>query len=238
MVCRLTEIQQTRIKNQNQNRQRNNISHALIISKIEIQKHCRKKYPRYNVFVDGIYKLSVNEDTLIKYKLSSGTEISDENLNDIRIYDEFVYAKSLSLDFLSYRIRTEKEIRKKLVSKDISEKTIVETISYLKSIKLINDFEFAQKLIADKQKLKPSGKRILSQKLFQMGIDKVTREDVLDDYFKINDEKQLAIESINNYLRKLKDLDNFNKKKKAYSYLVRKGFQYEIINEVINQIFQ
>lgn len=234
-MMKLLQIQRKKL---NQNSQRNNLDFALIISKIELQKHCKKKYPRYNVFVDGIYKLSLNDDTILKYKISSGSEINDENLNQIRFYDEFVYAKSLALDFLSYRIRTEKEIRKKLISKDVSNKTIGDTILYLKSINLINDLEFAQKLINDKQKLKPSGRKILSQKLFQMGVDKVTREIALDDYFKNNDEKQLALESINHYLVKLKNLDNYNKKKKAYNFLMRKGYEYDTINEVINQIFQ
>ncbi|MBK8980736.1 MAG: hypothetical protein IPM38_00060 [Ignavibacteria bacterium] len=61
------------------------------ISRIEKQK---KEKQRCNIFIDGIFSAGLYEDTIVKFGLRSGDEISEKEFEKIREYDEFNYAKS------------------------------------------------------------------------------------------------------------------------------------------------
>jgi regulatory protein len=207
----------------------------MIITKIENQK---KNKERFNVFIDGQFACGINGDTLVKFGLSTNDEIKEETLNDIKNFDEYLYSKKISYDFLSYRIRSVKEIKDKLKLKEISQGTIEKTIAHLKELKLLDDEEFARQLVKEKLANKPSGKAVLKQKLYQKGIPAEITKRVLEETFNDSNEKEFVKEIFNKYFGKVKGLDVFKQRKKMFDYLARKGFDFEIIKEVINENIQ
>jgi len=204
----------------------------MTITKIEKQK---KNKDRWNVFIDGAFACGVNSDTLLKFQLRSGDEIDENKLNDIQNFDEYLYSKKIAFDFLSYRIRSEKELKDKLKSKDISHTSIERTIEHLKELKLINDEEFARQLISEKLASKPAGKAVLRQKLIQKGISFKLSNEILKEYFSEDNEKEFVISNFDKYFRRVEGLDRQQKRKKMFDYLARKGFDFDIIKQVINE---
>ena len=204
----------------------------MLISKIKRQS---KNSKRVSIFIDDEFKCGLYEDTVVKYNLSTGDEISEETLDAIINFDEYLYAKKASFDLLSYRLRSEKEIKDKLKLKKISLRTIEKTIKHLKELSLLNDEEFAKQLVLENISSKPKGKNLIRQKLFQKGISKRISEQVLEDVFKSIDEKKIISELFEKYSKKVGSADIYEKKRKIFSYLARKGFDFEIINEVIQE---
>ena len=200
------------------------------ITRIEKQKKNRK---RWNIYVDDDFFCGLYEDTILKYGLRRNDDISETMLNEIKDFDEYIYGKKISYDYLSYRIRTVSEIRQKLKSRKISGKTIDKILLHLNELGLTNDEEFAKQLIKEKISRKPIGKKLLKQKLFEKGVPKAVGEDVLEKIFKDVDEKELAIENFKKYFPKIKGRDKKEQKKMTFDYLARKGFDYDVINEVI-----
>jgi regulatory protein len=204
----------------------------MIISKIEKQKKDRK---RYNIYLEGEFFCGLYEDTILKYGLAAGDGVSEAELNDIREFDEYLYGKKAAMDYLSYRIRTNAEIRKKLRSKKLSESAIERVIGHLVDLGLLNDEEFAKQLITEKIKRKPIGRRLLKQKLFEKGVPAVTGELVMERIFSEINEKDLALWNFTKYYKKVKDLEISERKSKVFDYLARKGFDFDIVNEVIRE---
>lgn len=204
----------------------------LIISKISRQKKDRK---RYNVDLDGEFYCGLYDDTILKYQLAAGDEVTEEKITEIRDFDEYIFGKKIAFDYLSYRIRSVDEIKKKLKAKKISENIISKVISHLEELKLVDDEQFATQLAREKIKNKGIGKKVLLQKFFQKGIPKATGEKVLAKLFEEFDEKELALRNFNKYYPKIKDKDKAEQKKKIFDYLARKGFDFDIINEVIRE---
>jgi len=204
----------------------------MTITKIEKQK---KNKDRWNVFIDGAFACGVNSDTLLKFQLKSGDEIDENKLKEIRDFDEYLYSKKIAFDFLSYRIRSEKELKDKLKGKDISHTSIERTIEHLKELKLINDEEFARQLISEKLASKPVGKAVLRQKLIQKGISFKLSDEILKEYFSEDNEKEFVISNFDKYFRRVEGLDRQQKRKKMFDYLARKGFDFDIIKQVINE---
>lgn len=200
------------------------------ITKIEKQKKDRS---RYNLYIDNEFYCGLYDDTILKYGIAAGDEISNEEIEKIRLFDEYIFGKKVSFDYLSYRIRTVSEIRKKLQSKKISSETIEKVIIHLKELGLINDEEFARQLIAEKIKNKPQGRRMLEKKLFEKGIARQTGEMVLDKLLDEDTEILLAEKVYLKLKPKLQILEPADARRKIYETLSRKGFDYDIINGII-----
>jgi regulatory protein len=204
----------------------------MVITSIEQQK---KNQKRWNIYVDGEFCCGVAEDTLLKFGLRKKDELDGKLLDKIKDFDEFVYAKKTAYDFLSYRNRSISEITKKLKSKDISTDTAQRVIKHIKELGLLNDEQFAKQLISEKLKRKPVGKKVLMQKLYQKGIDKNISTGVLEQEFTPEKEREFALENFKKLLPKIKEQDKNMQRKKTYELLARRGFNYDIITEIIHQ---
>lgn len=202
----------------------------MTITKIEKQK---KNNKRYNLYIDGEFLCGIYDDTILKFGIASGDELTEKEINDIRNFDEYMYGKKAAFDYLSYRIRSISEIRKKLKTKKLTDENIDRVITHLTELGLVNDEDFARQLVSEKIKNKPAGRRSLEQKLYEKGISKDVSESVLNSILTDESEKELALKLYEKLKPKLKGLEKQEKKKKIYETLARKGFNYDIINEII-----
>ena len=193
----------------------------MVITKIEKQK---KNSKRWNLYIDGEFACGISEDTFLNFGFRTDDVISDETLNEVKRFDEYQFAKKSALDFLSYRIRSRKEIVDKLKS-----------IAHLEKLGLINDEEFARLLVQSSTGKNPSGKSVIRQKLYKKGISKEISESVLNNIFTEKTEKSFVLDLFNKYKKKLTGLDKRQKRKKMFDYLARKGFDFDIINEILNE---
>lgn len=200
------------------------------ITKIEKQK---KNNNRYNLYIEGEFFCGLYDDTILKFGIASGDELSEAKLNEIRDFDEYIYGKKTAFDYLSYRIRTIREIKKKLKSKKLNDHIIEKVINHLTELGLVNDEEFARQLVSEKIKNKPAGRRSLQQKLFEKGISKNISESVLNTLLTEDTERELALKIYEKLKPKLKGLDKQDSRKKIFDTLARKGFDFDIINEII-----
>ena len=204
----------------------------MIITKIEKQKRNKN---RWSIYTNDEFAVGVSQDTLLNFGLRINDEITEDTIKKLVEYDEYVFAKKGILDFLSYRIRSTAEIREKLRSKNISPRTSEKVMENLRELGLINDEEFAVQLIQSYISKNPLGRKVILQKLFQKGVPKQICEKVLENIFSSLNEKELAYSNFKKYFPKLRTKDINQKKKKVFDFLARKGFDFDIINEIIKE---
>lgn len=204
----------------------------MLISKLDRQK---KNHKRYNLYLDGEFYCGLYDDTLLKYGIASGDEVTEKQIEEIRGFDEYIYGKKIAFDYLSYRIRTISEIKKRLKKAKLQDETIDKVIAHLKELKLVDDEAFARQLVAEKIKNKPSGKRMLEKKLYEMGIPKQVSEPVINELLDEETEKTLALKIYEKLLPKLQGLDRQEARQKIFAKLASRGFNFDIINEIIRE---
>ena len=204
----------------------------MTITKLEKQKKARQ---RWNIYADGEFFCGLYEDTILKFGVHVNEELSEKELEEIKSFDEYVYGKNIAYNFLAYRIRTVSEIKKMLKEKKISEKAITKVLELLEKQKLTDDVEFARALIEERLKLKPVGKKILRQKLFEKGVPKLIGEQALEKVFSGIDEKDLALANFRKYYPKIKEKEYPEQKRKVFDFLARKGFDFDVINEIMRE---
>ncbi|MBI2613713.1 MAG: regulatory protein RecX [Candidatus Levybacteria bacterium] len=148
---------------------------------------------------------------------------------------------NLALRFLSYRPRSEKEVRDRLKFKiqnskvkntTQNSKVIDEIIQKLKEKKFINDEKFAKWFVESRIRFKPRSLRLIKMELKQKGIDLETINNLqLTINSDLDQAKKLAQERIERF----KDLSKEEIYQKLGRFLASKGFNWDTIKKTIDE---
>jgi regulatory protein len=81
---------------------------------------------------------------------------------------------------------------------------------------------------------KPRGKKLLKQELWKKGIKKEIIEQVTEEL--CQDEDKSALELLEKIKKRYKDLEPKVAKRRVFSFLLRRGFSYEVTRQVLAQL--
>jgi len=196
------------------------------ITAISVQK---KDPNRVNIYLDGEFAFGVARITAAWLK--NGDELSDEKIARLIAEDTREWAYQQALLYLSYRVRSEKEIRQNLQKHEIPEDVVEETLERLRKAGLANDNEFAQSWVENRSSFRPRSRRALAMELRQKGLDDETVHSAVSGV----DEDALAYEAAQKRLGRLKGLEWNDFRKKLSEFLARRGFPYSVIAPVITR---
>jgi regulatory protein len=201
------------------------------VTKIEPQK---KNPKRWSVFLEGRFAFGLNEEVLYKYGLKEGQEIEQKKIEKIILSEIKKETKEAALKFLSYRMRSEKELRDKLRSKGFVKDIIDEVIEDLQRVNLLNDHEFASAWIRDRLSNNLRGKALLKQELYKKGIKEEIIKKILKEYFADETEElNLAKRLLEKRKRRYENLESNVAKRRISDFLLRRGFSYDIVKQVL-----
>ena len=141
-----------------------------------------KKKKLYLMELDNGDKCYITEDTIVRFMLSRDKVITQQEFDKIQAFAQFSYAKNLALYHLSFKSRTEKEVREYLNKHNIDLQIASQVISNLKEDNWINDRQYAYTIVNANQLSGDKGPYSLLQKLSQKGVVKTTVEEVLNEF--------------------------------------------------------
>ena len=203
------------------------------ITDIQVQK----KYPsRRSIFLDGRFFCGVNEDVAARFHLERGMEIDEDELKELLYEEELSKAKSYVYRILARRMYTTKEIRGKLVERGYVGKIIEDVIATLERYGYLNDRTYAEEWIESRMRSKPKGKIALRRELERKGIDRSIIEDALSQAFDESKEAEMAMDLARRKIRSYNTDDPVAAKRKLQSFLLRRGFDFETVKDVIEQV--
>ena len=199
---------------------------------MKIINYKKKKNNIYEITLSNNEKISLYDDVILKYNLLLTKELNDKLKS--KIYEENSYLESYykALKYLNSKLRTEKEIRKKL--SDYNSKIVDYTIDRLYKEGYINNKIYIKSFVNDQINFKLVGQNKIKKELLNMGLNDIE----IDEY--INSiETDIWLDKINKYiLKKINsnhNLSGLNLKHKIYQDLMIRGFKKEDINTIINE---
>lgn len=205
-----------------------------LISSISVQKRNKE---RYSIFVDEQFLLGVNEDTLIKYNLSKGTQITPLLYRKLQRAEGRFAVKKYLLKLLGRRAHARKELLQKALRKEYPREVIEAVLDTLEEKGYIDDADFARSYAADKYKLNKWGPSKIKAHLFKKGIDRSKAEKSVSKVFKNEDLRETFIHLVSKRKRHfLREEDDLKRKKKVISYLARKGYHSSDIYDNIDKL--
>lgn len=202
-----------------------------VISKISRQKNNDE---RYNIYLNEKYAFAVDESTLIKFGLTKGKILDEFEIGEITYEDEIAKAFNRALSFLSYQMRSEFEVKKKLLDTGFGESVVLEAIKKLEKLGFLDDETYSKALLETKKKTAKKGPRAIQQDLIKKGIDKETQEKVLD-LFTSEEQLNIALQLAEKAVKANQKKTPIQIKQKIQDVLLRKGYSFSIINEVLDQ---
>jgi len=196
----------------------------------------QKNQKRLNVYLDQEFGFGIDLENFTKLGLRVEQDLSDSQVEEIVKKAEFQKTLDKLLNFATLRPRSNKEIKDWLKRKKIHQSLNIELFNRLNRLDLVNDRAFALWWINQRQEFKPRGKKILSYELKLKGIDKEIIDEVLEDT--PIDEKKIAWELLEKKSYRWKSLDKKIAKQKMYQFLARKGFDWTIIEKVVEKMIK
>lgn len=183
------------------------------------------------VFLDDEFAFSMAPELWQDENLKIGMEITVSEVNRLSSKANYHKAKQKALSLLSSRSYSKKNLKKKLCEKQ-SEEIAEKAIERMEELGLVNDESYCRDFANYLFSVKKFGKKRIVSELNEKGIDKFIIEDVLEEIdFSQDFERALSIA-----LKKYRTYSEKDKNK-IYSFLLRCGYDYSIIKEVLDNMF-
>lgn len=188
----------------------------------------QKNKDRCNIFIDGEYSFSVSTETVYKFYLKTGKELSEEEITAIKEDGERTSALNRATEYLSKAYKTKKQVKDYLIKKGFSDDAVYYAVSRLMETGYINDSEYARRYFETASK--NQGKKLSAYKLMAKGV----RKDVIDEAYEkaAVPSKENAAAVAEKYMRN-KEINKENLAK-TYRYLIGRGFSYDEASEAIS----
>jgi len=148
--------------------------------------------------------------------------------------DESQRCLHAALRYLSFRPRSEAELRFRLSRRGFDGETIAHVLTKLKEQHLVDDVAFAQFWRDNRQAFSPRSRRLIEQELSSKG---VAAETIAEVTARLDDELQ-AYEAAQRKLRHAKALAYPDFCRKLGAFLRRRGFNYETIRHTIDRAWK
>lgn len=187
---------------------------------------------------EGIYKIYLEDgssfflsvDFFLEHKIRKDLTI-DEDLYKLIIEEsQFVEAYSKAISLLRRQLYTKFNLTNKLLSKEYSEEGIKKAIEYLENQGYINDEQYSEKYVLSRLKSKLDSYNGLLSKLINKGISSNIAKETLKKLYTEEVNEEIIKKSIAKMLSSNKD------KEKIISSLVRKGFRFNLIKKLMEEI--
>ena len=203
-----------------------------IITKIEVGKRNKE---RVNIYIDEEYAFSISAELIYKENIKVKDKIDVDSLKKLADEDNYIKCKNTALKTIERTYKSEKELAQKLALKGYDDHIINRTKNFMKEYNLLNDNNYATMYVKDKSR--NIGKKKIKYSLLQKGIDEEIIESELE---KINNDEVKAI-VYEMALKKYKvfskrENDNYKLTQKLYRFLMGKGYDYDLIKDVVKSI--
>ena len=141
-----------------------------------------------------------------------------------------------AIKFLSYRARSETEVRAKLAQSGFPPKIVEATLKKLRSLQLLDDESFARSFTQGRIENRGYGPLRLERELTQKGVAQRIVGRILAEAFGKQEGEERARALVEKRFRG-KDLGDAKILRRAISFLQRRGYRDAVIAEVLKRPF-
>jgi regulatory protein len=201
-----------------------------VVTAIERQRRRR----RFNVYVDGEFALALEAETLARSGLKVGTPVAGNQLLELAADDLRRRAFDAALHLLSYRPRSEHEIRTRLLRRGLPPDVVGAAVEKLRDDGLVNDAAFARAWVEGRTGASPRGRELLRRELRRKGVDAATATEAVAAVSEEEAARRAALKQV----RALRGLAYRDFRNRLAGYLQRRGFGYDVIRPIVAELWQ
>ena len=199
---------------------------------------CKKKGKSFLVETNNSSNpIKMHQELVFFYGLREKKSLTPETWLKIQDENEMKLAWNYAMNILSARSYTEFQLLKKLKAKEVKQKIQEYILTEAKRLNLINDVFFAKQYALELHN-KGFGIKALKVKMQQKGIPSELIEKTLleldESLSDITPAKNIFDKKLN--FLKRKEADTRKLKEKMYRFMISKGFPYDTISDLLDNI--
>ncbi|MDP6493859.1 MAG: regulatory protein RecX [Dehalococcoidia bacterium] len=142
-------------------------------------------------------------------------------------------ATSLTLRYLSYRPRSEHEVRSRL-RRRYDEQVAESVIERVKALGLLDDAAFAQAWSRGRMSFRPRSAALIRRELLAKGVDRETVQATVETL----DDDESAYKAGLRAATSLNDADYASFRRRLWGYLHRRGFDQSIVRRTASRLWE
>lgn len=190
------------------------------------------------IFFDNKDNLIIRYDVVVKNGLRKGDEIEEKFISSLIDQNENFTAKETAFRLLTRRHHSKKELERKLLARKFNKEIVNHILQELENNNYLDDEKFSREFTEEKLSKKHLGRNLIKARLKEKGVSSeiisMTLNERSDDEEFSNAlflaEKKLAV---------LKTREDENKiVHRIHSYLQLRGYSYDIIRKVLDQLLK
>lgn len=202
------------------------------MSKITALRTGKGQRKRVNIFLDGRFAFSVGAEVAAMERLQVEQELSANQAEALARTDHLHHCLEAATRYLSYRPRSEAELREKLHRRGFDGNYVETVIARLKEQGLINDMAFAQFWRDNRQAFSPRSRWLTRVELERNGV----ASDIIDQVVNTINENDSAYRAAQGKAHRLSASDDQSFRRRLGGYLRRRGFDYGVINDAVERL--
>lgn len=197
---------------------------------------------RANIFIDGVFELSLDVSVVLKHGLKAGLEVLPGDLAQWSEEDHWPKARARALAYLASRPRSRIEVFKLLQQNGYSGETIESVIWNLEGLGLIDDATFALEFVRGRIRGRGYGPVRLINDLVRRGVEPRLAEQVVHDV----EAEEPSAARLRDTIRKLaprvqSEEDHPWRRRRLMEMVCRRGYSFTeariAIDELWNEIY-
>lgn len=187
---------------------------------------------RCNISDEDGFLTSLSVETVLRYHLKEGMQISDELLEEMKQEDTVKYAKEIGVAYVAYAPRTKRQLEQHLAKKGIDAHSIDQAVEMLEKYSYLDDAAYVREFVRSYgEKL---GAGAMRQKLMERGVSR----QVIEENLQLSQEGQqaAALALAQKLQRKYADQPEQKRRQKMFAALARRGFSYDDIRAALGEL--
>jgi regulatory protein len=203
------------------------------ITQISEQK---RRANRRNIYLDGAFAFGCNLNVVAKFRLRVGMNLSDDQVHEIQLGEVKQECFDAALRFLQSRLHSTSELRRKLMRKEWGHDVVEAAIADLARMGYLDDARFAKSKALSAAEHKHHGPRRAMLELMKAGVKSDVASRAVDEVYGSADNASAARELAQKQAPRLKRLEPLVARRRLAGMLQRRGFDYETIKPIIDEV--
>lgn len=204
-----------------------------VITKILEQK---RRPNRRNVYLDGKFAFGCNVNVVAKFRLVEGMTLSTQQIDSILTGEVRQEAFDYAMKTLERRLHSREELRRKLAKREYADAMIDEVLKDLQRLGYVDDARFAKTKAMSAAQYKQHGHRRARVELMKAGVPDAVARKAIEDVYDPHDSLAVARTLAQKKAPALRKLDPVVARRRLAGMLGRRGFDYETIRPVIDEV--
>jgi len=193
-----------------------------------------KRGKRVNIYLNEKFAFSLEAEVALKEGLKAEQAISEDEIEALKKADLFQRCLNAAFHFLSYRPRSEAELRQRLQRRGFDGDNVAAVLARLKERGLVDDLAFAQFWKDNRQSFSPRSQWLTRLELRQKGV----AQEIIDRVAAQVDDEDCAYRAAVAKARRLSTADYEGFRRRLGEYLKRRGFGYGLIKPTVERVWQ